>query len=119
MAEAEARRLPHVLAAHRTPDRAEIELAVPADLVWFHGHFPGTPILPGVVQIAWAVAMARAHLSLDVSAPPVIRVKFQTVIQPDDRVTLVLQHVRAKGAIDFEYRKGGRACSSGRLGGWA
>jgi len=116
VAEGRVQLMPRILAVRHSSDGAAVDLAIPQDLVWFSGHFPGVPILPGVVQVAWAIAMARAHLSVDLVGSPVMRMKFQTVIQPDDRVTLTLRHVPAKRAIDFEYRKGERPCSSGRVG---
>jgi len=44
------------------PDGLELDLRVPPDLEYFAGHFPGIPILPGVVQIDWSVRLGRARL---------------------------------------------------------
>jgi 3-hydroxymyristoyl/3-hydroxydecanoyl-(acyl carrier protein) dehydratase len=40
---------------------ATYRLRVPPTLEHFRGHFPGFPILPGVVQLDWAVRFGRLH----------------------------------------------------------
>jgi len=110
------RREAEVLAVRPLADAVEIDLHVPPDLFWFRGHFPGVPILPGVVQIDWAIAMACRHFAADLSAGRALRVKFRSVIQPDERVTLALRHVTGKKAVAFEYRRDGEVCSSGQVG---
>ena len=76
------------LAERREGDALERDLAVPRDLVWFDGHFPGRPIVPGVVQLGWALDAAAALLG---AAPRVTRIealKFQAVVEPLQRCRL-------------------------------
>ena len=35
-----------------TADRITASACVPADSVWYAGHFPGNPILPGIAILA-------------------------------------------------------------------
>jgi len=91
----------------------ELDLEIDPTLVWFQGHFPGHPILPGVVQIDWAVAFARDHLGLDLPAARDFQIKFRATILPGDRITLVLRHDLAKRRLGFQYRRGDDICSSG------
>jgi 3-hydroxymyristoyl/3-hydroxydecanoyl-(acyl carrier protein) dehydratase len=109
-------RQPQTLAVRRQSASADIELHVPPDLYWFRGHFPGAPILPGVVQIDWALAMAREHLGLGFDAGRTLRVKFRSVIQPGDRLTLAIRYLVDRDAIAFEYRRGDEVCSNGQIG---
>lgn len=92
-----------------------LELYVPPDLIYFPGHFPEAPVLPGVVQVAWALALAAQRLG----TPPRCRVmealKFQRLLRPGDRVELVLRHDKARNKLHFSYRHGDTAYSSGRL----
>jgi len=87
------RRLPEVLAERRPGGDAwdvELDLRVPADLEYFTGHFPGAPVLPGVVQIDWCVQLARDRLALPGAFRGLEQVKFLAPIGPDARITLRL-----------------------------
>ena len=53
---------PEIISQSIAPARAEFEIAVPDDLFFLQGHFPQQPILPGVVQIHWAIMLAAAQL---------------------------------------------------------
>jgi len=107
-------RVPQVLERRDIGDGSvELDLGIDPALVWFQGHFPGSPILPGVVQIDWAVAFARVHLGLDLPAARDFQIKFKATILPGDRVTLALRHETAKKRLDFQFRRGTDVCSSG------
>ncbi|MGH7293014.1 MAG: AMP-binding enzyme, partial [Myxococcota bacterium] len=60
---------PLTLSERRGPRSLERELRVPADLAFLDGHFPGQPVVAGVVQIHW-VMLATAEL---LGAPPRVR----------------------------------------------
>jgi len=106
--------LPPILAARVTEDRAEFDLALPAELDVFHGHFPGRPILPGVAQIDWVAALATRVGWLTQPVMRDFKVKFRGVIVPGEPVTLRLRIERDKRRLDFEYCRGGQVLSSGR-----
>jgi acyl-coenzyme A synthetase/AMP-(fatty) acid ligase len=102
-----------ILTALRPGDQAvELDLALPASLHWFQGHFPDFAILPGVVQLHWAVLYGRRHLGITAAAASA-QVKFRRPIRPDDRLTLALAVQR--GRLTFAYRRGAETCSSGAL----
>ncbi|TBU76219.1 acyl-CoA synthetase family protein [Phytopseudomonas daroniae] len=93
-----------------------LELDVPLDLAHFSGHFPGTPVLPGVVQIDWAQQFARALIS---DLPPLFGgmevLKFQQLVRPGDRLQLTLRFDRERNKLYFTFRNGEANCSSGRI----
>ena len=79
----------------RSDDGLVVSRAVRADAAWCAGHFPGDPILPGVLQIeamaqavvAWVGEAGRVELiGLD-------RVRFRRPVRPGDE--LVVQVVQA------------------------
>ena len=93
-----------------------LELEVPLDLAHFSGHFPQTPVLPGVVQIDWAQQLARRLIP---GLPPRFAgmevLKFQQLARPGDRLQLTLRFDAERGKLHFAYRHGEAACSSGRI----
>jgi len=92
-----------------------LSLTVPEDLLYFDGHFPGSPILPGVVQLDWAIARGRHYFDM----PPVFRdiamLKFQQVITPGATVELELAWDSAKSSLQFKYLSQAGQHASGRV----
>lgn len=89
------------------------DLLVDENLAYFEGHFPGEPILPGVVQLAWAIHFG-AKLGLDsMRFAGVPRSKFSAVIQPGALVRLTLS--RNKESLDFSYESSATTHSSGTI----
>jgi acyl-coenzyme A synthetase/AMP-(fatty) acid ligase/3-hydroxymyristoyl/3-hydroxydecanoyl-(acyl carrier protein) dehydratase len=94
----------------------QLELQVPLDLAHFSGHFPQTPVLPGVVQIDWAQQLARQLIE---QLPPrfvgMEVLKFQQLVRPGDPLQLSLRFDATRGKLYFSFRNGDKACSSGRI----
>lgn len=87
---------------------------VPLDHPAFPGHFPGTPILPGVVLLDIALqAIARARgIALD--GCEISSVKFLSPANPGDK--LVIEHtVSASGTIRFDILADRRKIASGNF----
>jgi 3-hydroxymyristoyl/3-hydroxydecanoyl-(acyl carrier protein) dehydratase len=102
-----------VLAEARSGDTVRYELRVPPTLVHFAGHFPGLPILPGVVQIDWAARLASEHVAGVRAIASVDRLKFMAPVLPGALLDLTLAHDASRRRVQFNYRQEGRDCSSG------
>ncbi|SFU22083.1 AMP-binding protein [Paraburkholderia aspalathi] len=102
-----------VLAEARSADTLHYELRVPPTLVHFAGHFPGLPILPGVVQVHWAMHLAAEHVPAVRALASVDRLKFMAPVPPGAVLNLTLAHDAARGRVQFAYRLSGRECASG------
>ena len=109
------RREPQVL--HHTHRGREVELRVfiPTDLLCFDGHFPQAPILPGVIQVEWAVAFARRFFELPQHFRRLEMLKFQRVMVPGMTVTLTLECLTASQAVAFRYVSDVGQHSCGRI----
>lgn len=93
----------------------QLLLHIPADLLYFDGHFASAPILPGVVQVHWAEHFARELFALDGEFAAMEVIKFQKVIVPDSVVTLDLAYDAGKNKITFAYHSPAAQHSSGRI----
>jgi 3-hydroxymyristoyl/3-hydroxydecanoyl-(acyl carrier protein) dehydratase len=87
---------------------------VPADHPAFAGHFPGHPILPGVVLLDRAVLLAQQRLGADSAAWRVSQAKFLSPCGPGDELAFELQE-GARGGWTFVVRCGERDVASGQL----
>ncbi|MPQ56720.1 AMP-binding protein [Duganella sp. FT27W] len=106
---------PHVRELERDEHRVLLEVTAPADLLYFDGHFDVAPILPGVVQVEWALHYGRQYFTLPPNFTGVNLLKFQQVVRPDMAVQLELVHDTAKGSLNFRYVSEGSQHSSGRI----
>lgn len=95
--------------------QAVVALEVATSLAAFEGHFPDTPILPGVVQLDWAMRWAQDMFGIAAPFRGVDALKFQHVVRPGCRLVLSLEHLPAKAAVAFRITDGERPCASGRL----
>ena len=96
-------------------DSMTFDLDLPANHDAFAGHFPSRPVLPGVVQIDWAVRLAETHLGSGLPAACDYQVKFRRVIGSGAGATLELRIERARGVLHFTYRTGDEIASTGRI----
>lgn len=100
-----------------TADTADTAIPIGTDHPAFDGHFPGQPILPGVVLLSLVMqALARQPaLQSRLGAKPVIEsVKFLAPVAPGAR--LQVQLAEAGTGVGFEVLDGPRCVARGKLG---
>ncbi len=92
--------------------RCERTARVPLGLGCTDGHFPGLPIVPGFVQVGWAIETARP-----LTGTAVLRrieaLKFKALLRTGETIVLVVE--RAAEGVRFSVRRAGVMVSSGRL----
>lgn len=87
---------------------------VPLDHPAFAGHFPGTPILPGVVLLDTALQAIAQTSGIALDLCEISSVKFLSPANPGD--ALEIQHViSASGTIRFDIVAGMRKIASGSI----
>lgn len=108
-------RLPDIRAIRQQDQQVSLELHVSPTLDYFEGHFPGMPILPGVVQLDWAARLGREQFKIQGNFVSLENVKFQALVLPDAMLTLSLSWTENTGALSFRFTNSERTYSSGRL----
>ena len=108
-------KMPEVLSQTETDGQWTLNLSIPPDLAFFSGHFPKTPVLPGVVQVDWALALGQQRLDLPPRFAGMEVLKFQQLVRPGDAIELTLRFDRERQKLHFAYRNDTAACSSGRI----
>lgn len=92
---------------------AEFSWVVPPDHPALAGHFPGRPIVPGVVLIDRAILFAERLPGCASVCWQIANAKFLSPVGPGETLSFILE-VRG-AAISFSVRAGGRAVASGSL----
>ena len=105
---------PHVRSVAVDAECLRVTLDVTPDLNCFRGHFPGQPVLPGVVQLHWAVLVAKAWLGWAGVPTEIKRLKFKKVLTPPQDLELTLRLCGAAEA-QFRFSYAGEEYSEGRL----
>jgi acyl-coenzyme A synthetase/AMP-(fatty) acid ligase len=108
---------PHVLSEFSGSDFVERSCRVPLDLTCFPGHFPEIPVVPGVLQLDWAMDLVVQLLgqaprvteieSLKLTSPlrPGQRFRIQSRVTADSKVVIKLwsrDAIHATGRVRFE-----------------
>lgn len=89
-------------------------LPIAADHPAYAGHFPGRPILPGVVLLDAALHAMAEQMGRQNPTWQLKSVKFHSPIQPGESLTLDATELPA-GGFRFEIRCGDRSVASGSV----
>ena len=106
---------PKIVSSNVTARQADYELVVPEELYFLQGHFPDRPVLPGVVQIHWAVELAKRSLGLVGAFKGIEALKFHRIIKPRTPLGLTLEIAESTGKLLFSFRSDVGVCSQGRI----
>lgn len=92
----------------------ETTLAVPRDHPAYEGHFPGHPILPGVVILAEVMAAIEAATARAPQQWEIANAKFLDPVTPGTALTL-RHEILDSGGVRFEVRSPTCVVASGTL----
>jgi 3-hydroxymyristoyl/3-hydroxydecanoyl-(acyl carrier protein) dehydratase len=93
------------------PEMPLVPLLFATDHPVFPGHFPGSPIVPGVLLLDWTQAAIETQLGQRLHA--LVEAKFHSPATPADKLELDFEVSTA--AVRFEIRSPGRKIASGRF----
>ena len=106
---------PVVLASRSGEGTATLELRVPPDLACLRGHFPALPVVPGAVQLGWALAFGARYLGSAAALRACLSVKYERIIQPGRTLRLLLASEPGASMLRFEFSSALGRHSSGRI----
>ena len=108
--------LPEITATTRDGSaKVTLRLLLPPDLHYFKGHFPISPILPGVAQLDWAIRYAREYFPIQGDFKGMEALKFQQVLLPGESPDLELEFKPEKNSAQFRYVSARGRHSSGNI----
>jgi 3-hydroxymyristoyl/3-hydroxydecanoyl-(acyl carrier protein) dehydratase len=113
--------VPDVVSSRVGAYSAVYALDIAADLHAFEGHYPGNPILPGVVQVDWAMRFAREAFAGSIAPVDwaafsgIEQLKFHKIITPGERLELKLDWDAAAGKLAFSFEADGERKSAGQI----
>lgn len=94
---------PRILSEQLDGTSAELHMDITPDQAWFDGHFPVTPILPGLAQVSWAREISSRLFDVSGVLERLEVVKFFEVVIPPATLKLKLEYQPAKSRVLFHY----------------
>lgn len=91
-----------------------LTIFVPNDHPHFAGHFPGSPILPGVSQINYVLHYLRERDDKPYRVRSIRRAKFRAIIKPDTEIILAIQDLKPQ-VVRWTLKDSEQIYSSGEL----
>ena len=84
------------------------------DSTYFNGHFPGHPILPGVIQIYFVLSLIKQYFNMETNDYHVLKLKFSSLILPDTPIHFELKR-DTENEFSFNYFDNDKKYSNGKI----
>ena len=110
-----AQTVPRVKWVERTASHAALELTVSPELEVLDGHFPETPVVPGVAQLDWAIGWAREAFGFRGNFTRLEVLKFQALMLTGHEVKVALDWNAERSTLTFKFTSSTASYSSGRV----
>lgn len=106
---------PQIDHVEQSDESLTLSLTISRDVYYFSGHFPQAPILPGVVQVHWALHFIEQYFGKNISDYQYLdALKFQVIIAPEYQVKFTINKM-TNDKFSFNYSSDRGTHSSGRV----
>ncbi len=79
------------------PDTGSQDFYLSADFIGFHGHFPGYPLLPAMLQALFGVMVSEKITGEKLILKKLAKAKFTTQIKPEDTISVSSKIIKNPG----------------------
>jgi 3-hydroxyacyl-[acyl-carrier-protein] dehydratase len=89
------------------PNSIEAHAFVPASSLWFSGHFPGEPILPGMalVHVVWqAIVREAGKRAEEITLTKLKRVRFTQPVRPGDHISVLITVIEEGSESTYSFK---------------
>ncbi|WP_035274024.1 3-hydroxyacyl-ACP dehydratase FabZ family protein [Desulfogranum japonicum] len=90
-------------------------VTISPDLPWFQGHFPGDPILPGIVQLKMVADIVAGSEQQNIHMTGMSRVKFRKTVRPKDHLDIRITCEKRCQQYRFMITCGAEEVCSGKM----
>ena len=98
----------------KTDSLFSADLTFLKDSLYFNGHFPGHPILPGVIQIHFILQFIKQYFNTEINDYHILKLKFSNLVLPDTPVHFELKR-NGENSFSFNYYGDDKKYSGGNI----
>lgn len=106
---------PQVLEREVDENQVILRCLIPPQLIYFDGHMPERPIVPGIAHVHWAAHYGLELFPIHGHFERLEVVKFMQVILPEYPITITLTYNDKNGKLSFRFESDRGVHSSGRI----
>ena len=94
--------LPIIKDCKKSDNSVNLLLHFSKNAEYFQGHFPQMAVLPGFVQVHFALTFAKEYLAVDQVILAIKKLRFTKIISPNSDINLTIEIISLK-KITFKY----------------
>ncbi|MCF0073786.1 3-hydroxyacyl-ACP dehydratase [Dyadobacter sp. CY261] len=95
-----------ILSLDQNGDQINCQMGIDASHPVFQGHFPGSPVLPGVVQLEMVKSVLAKALGKPLALKEMSTCKFLEVFNPSETEEMTI-HIQFKGDVPLDVSASG------------
>lgn len=99
----------------KSPPEQQEQAIIDAESLWFSGHFPDNPVLPGVAQLKMVIDLLSRREFGKVRIAGLSRVKFRRLVRPGEVLDITVSTGDDRNRHNFNITCGNEVVCSGKV----